>query len=180
MKRILVLLLVSAMLVSLAGCGWFQILDGPGMVNEGNDQPTKGPESAAFTFSSTDVNGDPIAFSDFSGKKVVMLNLWETWCPPCVSEIPDLAELYEKYKDEGFVIIGAYSSSSDADVREMVKSLGITYPVMRATDSMEAYASQYVPTSVFFNGSGELISTQYIGSMSYSEWESVITAMLNK
>lgn len=136
-------------------------------------------EEERFSFRTTDVNGSPIAFSDFSDKKVIMVNFWETWCPPCMGEIPELVELYEKYKDEGFLLLGVFSNSEEPTVRSTVMQYGISYPVLAATEDFTPYQTEYVPTTVFFNGSGEQLGGKpYIGALSGEDWEAIITGFL--
>jgi thiol-disulfide isomerase/thioredoxin len=53
----------------------------------------------------SDVNGKPVKLSDFKGK-VILLNFWATWCPPCRAEIPGFVALQTKYADKGFSVIG--------------------------------------------------------------------------
>ena len=64
--------------------------------------------------------------------KVVMINLWEPWCGPCVNEMPGLEKLYEQYKDKGLVILGVFSSQDmDEDARKVIEDAGITYPILK-------------------------------------------------
>jgi peroxiredoxin len=63
----------------------------------------EGPQAPDFTLESVD--GDQVSLSDFAGKKVVILDFWETTCDPCLKEMPHLVKLYEKYKDRGLEVL---------------------------------------------------------------------------
>lgn len=65
------------------------------------------------------VSGSPIKLADYSGK-VVVLNLWATWCGPCRSEIPELVKVYKEYRKQGLEVIGLSTENPDAS-RELVK-----------------------------------------------------------
>lgn len=91
--------------------------------------------------------------------KVVMVNVWATWCRPCQIELPDLAETYEKYRSRGFVLLGVLTDEpSDGALRELRNSIGMTYPVVRA-DGELLEALEYpdaLPTTFIYDRSGRL------------------------
>lgn len=159
-----------------------------------------------FTFSTTDRDGkvwDESAFSDY---KLIMINFWEPWCGPCVREMPDLQKLYEQYKEDGFLIIGVYSSTDrESDVKSIIKDAGITYPILKYTGNFKIFESGYVPTTVFVDGQGHVLYPEmtvkeradaadeiaklglkaysqygalYIGSDSFNGWKSIIGKLL--
>lgn len=134
-----------------------------------------------LSFSTVDINGNSVSLSDFSDAKLIMLNFWEPWCGPCVGEMPDLEELYEKYKGSGFVIIGAYSTSGmDDEVRDVMDQCKTTYPIVQSSSEMYEYMTEYVPTTIFMDGHGHVITSEpYIGSNSYSGWDDIINTYLN-
>lgn len=141
--------------------------------------PSSKPESEALSFTGEDVNGNEVSMASFAGSKVIMLNLWETWCGPCMGELGDINRLYAAYRDRGLAVIGAYSSSGTNDVKAAIESLGLTYTIMPAVKEFMPYATRYVPTTVFFDGEGNLLSKEpYVGARSYEEWESVILSYL--
>lgn len=177
MKRITTILLALLAVIGLCACTGR---------DQGAPAPTQAQAAATaqsgdklMNFETSDINGEPISFADFSDKKVIMVNFWETWCPPCMGELPELEALYEKYKDEGFMLLGVCSNSEKEEILSTVDRLGLTYPVFMVTDSLKGYQTQYVPTTVFVNGSGELLKSEPdIGSKSGQEWESIITDLL--
>jgi peroxiredoxin len=79
-------------------------------------------------FRLTDLNGKSWTLQDLRGK-VVLLNFWATWCPPCRKEMPDLETLYRRFESQGFVILGISDDDPDK-VRGFVQKQGTTYPVL--------------------------------------------------
>lgn len=132
----------------------------------------------SIAFSTKDINGRPITGKDIKNAKLVMVNFWEPWCGPCVGEMPDLEKLYENYQDQGLIILGVfYSSDYQEEAKAIVDEIGITYPVLIGNQDFSAYTTQYVPTTVFFTGSGELLTDEpFVGARSYTEWEQEVIA----
>ena len=96
---------------------------------------------------------------------------------PCVG----YDRLYEEYRDQGLLIVGVFSSADmDDDVREIISDNGIKYPVVRQMGELASFRAQYVPTTIFTDGSGNLISSEpIVGAKSFSEWESIIKLYLD-
>jgi thiol-disulfide isomerase/thioredoxin len=105
------------------------------------------PGEPAPEFVLLNVDGDTVMLSDYAGK-VVLINIWATWCPPCRVEIPDIAELYDEYKDNGLVALGISLDEVNAeftvdDLAAASAELGVNYPVLLGTESVaEAYISK--------------------------------------
>jgi peroxiredoxin len=86
-------------------------------------------------FKVTDLNGKSISLSDYEGK-VLFLNFWATWCPPCRAEIPDFVEVYGREKPKGLEILGISLDTKPKDVVvAFVEKLKINYPVVLETRS---------------------------------------------
>ena len=147
-----------------------------------NTQAAEGqPASAALSFSAKGLDGSEVSSATIAESKVVMVNFWEEWCPPCMGEMPDLVRLYEKYRDRGFLIIGVYSQSEESKIKAAAESLGVSYPVIPVSEPFRKYQTQYVPTTVFFNGAGERLDGEtYVGAMSAAEWENLILRFLEE
>lgn len=111
-----------------------------------------------FRLESTD--GRQVGLADYRGQ-VVLVNLWATWCPPCVREIPRLVRVYERYKDQGFVILGVNTTYQDdrAKVAAFVRDQGIGYPVLYDTDNRvgKEYTSRLMPTSYLIDRDGKIV-----------------------
>ncbi len=133
-----------------------------------------------LSFDTVDYEGNPVTTGILEGASLVMINFWEPWCGPCVQEMPDLEALYEKYKDQGFLIIGVYSGDNTPDsVAEVVEDTKVQYPIIEADTSLYPLTTQYVPTTVFADGEGKILTEEpYIGAHSQEEWEEIILSYM--
>ena len=82
----------------------------------GKPRLEKGETAPNFTVS--DLNGNKVSLADYKGK-VVLLNIWATWCPPCVEEMPSMEKLHREMKDERFAILAVSIDTSGAEVVEL-------------------------------------------------------------
>ncbi len=131
-----------------------------------------------FTFSTTDINGNPVTSADFASAKLIMINRWEPWCGPCVNELSDLQKLYTNYKDKGFVLLGVFKDNP-ADAITIMRQKGLTYPILNYNDQFYRFYTGSVPTTVFLDGEGyPLTSEPFIGSRPYDAWEQIVLALL--
>ncbi|MCL5062504.1 MAG: TlpA disulfide reductase family protein [Nitrospiraceae bacterium] len=106
-------------------------------------------------FSLKDLSGKNVRLSDYKGK-VVLVNFWASWCPPCKMEIPSFQKVYAAYKDRGFTIVGI---STDDVSQSFIKDMGMTYPVVMADDkAIRDYGNIYsIPTSFLVGRDGRII-----------------------
>ena len=151
-----------------------------------NTKDTEGNAVTGISFSTKGRDGNTYDQSILSGYKVTMINFFEPWCGPCVQEMPDLEKLYETYKDQGFQILGVYSTlDMEEDLEQTLASAGTTYPILQMCDAFYPFISEYVPTTVFLDENGNLIAlpdgtAQKIGSASYEEWEKLVKTLISE
>jgi cytochrome c biogenesis protein CcmG/thiol:disulfide interchange protein DsbE len=129
-------------------------------------QPDKAPD-----FALRDLNGNSVSLNDYQGK-VVFLNFWATWCPPCRQEIPGFIKVYDKYKDDGLVILGVAVSDRENAVKSFVDRNKINYPIaMGDAKIIEDYEpGQYIPATIVIDRSGN-IHHKHVGYMEESQVE---------
>ena len=126
-----------------------------------------------------DLNGKSVKLSDFKGK-VVILDFWATWCPPCRAEIPHFVELQNQYKDKGLVIVGvSLDEGGPAVVSSFVKEQKINYPIVMGNEDVStAYGNiQAIPTTFVIDTNGNIVG-RHEGFTEESVFESEIQKLL--
>jgi len=113
--------------------------------------------------------------------KVVILDLWATWCPPCRKEIPGFINLYKKYKDKGLEIVGvAFDENGPEVVPPFMKKMGMNYPVyLDGGDIARKYDLQAYPTTIVYGKDGKAAS-KHVGFVSEKEFEDELSELLKK
>jgi peroxiredoxin len=129
-------------------------------------------QQADFTL--TDLQGKPWHLHELKGK-VVLVNFWATWCPPCRKEMPDLQALYDKYKDQGFVVL-AISDEETAKVAPFIGERKISYPVaLDPGGKVHAlYQVEGIPKSFVYDREGKLVA-QSIDMRTRNQFQEMLT-----
>lgn len=145
----------------------FLLLFGAFLIQRAHSQ---GNYPQAPDFSVMDLSGKSISLSDYKGK-VLFLNFWATWCPPCRAEIPDFVEVYGQQKAKGLEILGISLDSKGKDaIVAFVDKYKINYPVVLETRStteklLDDYQpGQFIPTTIVIDKQGRIRNKQ-VGQM---------------
>ena len=144
--------------------------------------PREGFLAPDFTLDT--LQGDQVKLSDLRGK-IVVVNFWATWCPPCRAETPALKTSYESYKDADVVILGVNLTNQDSlnDVEAFVQEFSLTYPILLDRDgnvSNSLYQIKGLPSTFFVNRNGVIRTVVVGGPMSESFIRSKIEALLKE
>ncbi len=173
MARSMIMLMAAALLVALValpGCGGRdEQAAEEGTAQEGTTQVEQSSDVGTTegklppSFELPDLSGNVVTLADYEGK-VVVLDLWATWCPPCRVEIPFLVELYEEHKDVGLVVVGIGLDDGGAKIlKPFVEKNGITYPILVGNrDVGQAYQLQGIPTTFILDRNGR-IAAKHVG-----------------
>ncbi len=118
------------------------------------------PPVVAADFTLVDMDDAQHGLGDYRGK-VIMLNFWGTWCPPCRREMPSMEALYQEFRDESFIVL-AVNQWEDGDlVFPFIGQLSVfpTFPILfdREGAVAEAYGVKGLPTTVLINRQGEVV-----------------------
>jgi peroxiredoxin len=109
-------------------------------------------------FTLQDVNGKRHTLSDYRGK-VVVINFWASWCPPCVSEMPSLQILADKLSRHQIPVIGVGVGERRDSVRRFLKSMPIRFPLLLDINSevMETWSAPSLPTTLVIDQKGRIV-----------------------
>jgi peroxiredoxin len=124
-------------------------------------------------FTLSDLQGKSWHLRELKGK-VVLVNFWATWCPPCRKEMPDLQALYDKYKDQGFVVL-SISDEEAAKVSPFITERNISYPVLLDPGRKvnEAFVVEGIPKSFVYDREGKLVA-QSIDMRTRSQFQQML------
>lgn len=121
-----------------------------------------------------DLSGKQVSLSDYRGS-VVLVNLWATWCPPCREEMPTLQTFYEKYKDDGFVLIAIDQEETSDVVQPFVDEFGLSFPVWLDLDylAQKEFHTSNLPSSYVVDRDG-VVRLMWIGGISKKNLEKYV------
>ncbi len=134
-----------------------------------------------FNAKLTNENGVIQNFSQYKGK-IIVLNFWATWCPPCREEMPELASLYKKYQAQNVVVVGI-AAEELATMRQYAIDTPVGYPIVAgdmdamAIASLLGNAQGALPYTVIINAEGHVASV-YLGRISLTKLEATINHLL--
>lgn len=152
--------------------------------SEPGPSPEAGPSAAPVTFEGTDLEGGTVSSDVFSQSKLTMINVWATYCGPCLNEMPELGQLAAEYEPGEFQIIGIVSDVLEGDDQSLAESLvqrtGANYTHLLLNESIY-YALltnvNAVPTTFFLDSDGMALGC-VIGAREKSAWEAIINELL--
>lgn len=149
----------------------------------------EGSESDSVSFEGKDMDGNVFSVKNCADSRLTMINVWATYCNPCLSEMPELGELAKEYEAEDFQLIGIVSDVLEGQDDEsleyalsLIEETGADYPHLLLNESLykglltEVSA---VPTTFFLNKEGEILDV-VVGAMDKSKWKEKIDGLLEE
>lgn len=147
-----------SLIVLALGVIWTFISRVPSVVDtDGSNQTSPKEGFYAPDFSLELLGGGQVTLSDMRGK-VVLVNLWASWCPPCRAEMPAIERIYRSFKSQGLEVLAVNMTNQDneASAASFIQELGLTFPVLldRSGDVGARYFLRGLPSSYFIDRKG--------------------------
>ncbi len=180
-KRVSLILLAAALMaISLFGCGAApepsdppEISNAPEQQSEQQSEESSAADISIGTFTTEDLDGNAVTESIFAEKDYTMVNVWGTFCGPCINEMPDLEKIHQSLPENiqmiGVVCDLPYGEDAEeilASAKDIVNMTGVTYPSLRLWDTADWFysTSNVVPTTYFFDSEGKLVGDIIYGA----------------
>ena len=161
--------------------------------SETKEKKQGGKESSGVfeSFTAQDLDGNQVDETIFEDAELAMINVWGTFCTPCLEEMPDLAELNREYQEKGVQIIGICSDTINADkeldeaqlekARELAEQTGADYPHIAMSGTLvDTLLPQVmaVPMTIFVDSEGTQVGTAYMGARDKEGWAGILDEVL--
>ena len=117
-------------------------------------------------FTAKDLDGNTVSSADlFAKNEITMVNIWATWCGPCVGELAELQKLHSSLQEKGCGVIGLLIDNDLSEARKLIAKNGVAYPVLRAPANLNSiFPVDAYPTTYFVNREGEILSAPVVGA----------------
>lgn len=179
---------VSALLLLLllSGCGAPAFVPPPtdSPSNTSQNEPSSANEDVFLEFTAKDFDGNEVDHSIFANTKLTMMNVWATFCSPCVTEMPELGEL-AAVGGTDYQIIGVCADLDNTaemlqEAKDIVAETGANYVHLQPSESLLPVltATSAVPVTFFFDSEGKLVGQGVMGARDKSGWEKELKARL--
>ena len=192
MKKFFALLLSAVLVLSLAACG-----KNEGTVNvsgEGDISTSYKAEEdeRILSFTASDIYGNEVSSDIFKDSKITVVNIWGTFCSPCIYEMPFLGELSREYDKGEVQLLGVVSDSVDYFGEEDSNAVALAQEIAEETKadythivpSMEVLEFLYdvtaVPTTFFLDSEGRVIGEAVVGAREKDAWKEIIDNILEE
>lgn len=171
-----------SILTLIFGAGWIVFTPPSRQAVTGGRIPAPGEGFLAPDFTLQNTDGETVRLSDLKGK-VVLLNLWASWCPPCKAEMPAMQRVFQQYQGEGFLILAVNATAQDdrESALKFASSLGLTFPILFDLDGAvsQKYQVHSMPTSFFIDTEGTIQRVVIGGPMSEALLRAEVERLLN-
>ena len=197
-KKLLIALSLLMLPTSIIGCGPkedklkedIKSVETPAEPQTNKDQMS--PKFDKIEFENETIDGEKFTNEDFKNHDLTLVNIWGTWCGPCVAELPELQKIYEEYKDKGVNVAGIVTDTrvngkKDENAIEAAKTIfektGVKYTQMIPDEgefSESLFYIQAYPTTIFVDKEGKIVGDPIMGAQDYEGWKKTVESKLNE
>ncbi len=159
----------------------------------GEDATPKAQEKAieydGISFTAFDLDGNQVSAEDiFGSNELTMVNVWATFCGPCIGEMPELEVLSGRLKDKGCAIIGVVcdiygteDTSHISDAKSIISDTGVTYLNLMPWETFDdIFPAMYVPTTYFVDRTGHIVGEEAVGARGADDYEALVDSLLKQ
>ncbi len=187
------IMLLTAMLMSfvvlIGGCGTAEekIEEENELVSDWQDTQAVLDENSLGMFTTQDIYGETVTQEIFQDYDLTLVNLFATWCSPCVAEMPELAQLQKNMADQGVNVVAVVLDAVDASGELDLKALALAQQLAAKSEAEfsflvpdttyfngRLYGVQAVPESFFVDYEGKIVGETYVGARSLDEWTAIV------
>ena len=164
----------------------------PTVSGSSEDTPASGG-GILSSFTAQDLNGNQVDQSILADYQLTMVNIWATFCGPCLSEMPELGEIHAEYADKGVQVVGivtdvlnqdgSFNEDQIATARDAVSLTGADYLHLLPSTDLILAKLQYVsavPETIFVDSQGNQVGESYLGARSKEQWIAIIDELLTQ
>ncbi len=178
-KKILLGMLLAGVVFALVGCG---STGGADMeINPAASEAN--PLAGAYMpdFSTTTLAGETVDSTIFYESELTMVNIWGSFCGPCIEEMPDLERLSQDLQGKGIRVIGILVDDDLESAASILADAEVTFTNLNMDASLQAFLGkfQYVPTTIFIDGKGQVMPEIAVGALGYEEYKALAEAALS-
>jgi thiol-disulfide isomerase/thioredoxin len=172
-----------ALALLLLGAGWTGFSRVPASVASVGQIPSPHEGFPAPDFTLEALSGQPAILSAYRGK-VVIVNLWASWCGPCRAEMPTIQKVYAANRERGLEVLAVNSTfqDSEADAQAFAQNLGLTFPILLDRDGAvsQRYLLRALPSTFFIDRQGVIRSVVFGGPMTEAVIQTKVEALLQE
>lgn len=194
MRRKLINTIISvATALALSACSQ-QLLNPSSTTAEADERAQtassdRGAQYDGIEFAAFDLDGKQVSAEDiFGSNELTMVNVWATFCGPCIGEMPELEVLNGRLKDKGCAIIGVVcdiygteDTSHISDAKSIISDTGVTYLNLMPWETFDdTFPAMYVPTTYFVDRTGHIVGEEAVGARGADDYEALVDSLLNQ
>ena len=118
-----------------------------------------------ISFKANDLDGNPVSSAEiFSQHEITMVNIWATWCGPCVGELAELQEIHKRFLEKDCAVLGLMTDDDIRSAKNLIRQNGVTYQVAVNTSFRSVFPYSGIPTSFFVDRNGRFLGTMIVGA----------------